>query len=166
MYFIRTADHQDLPRILQIYANARDFMAQRGNPNQWGRTNPPRQQLEQDIREKNLFVVCRGNSSHGVFYFWIGEDPTYAYIEGQWHSGQTYGTIHRIASDGSGGIVKAAVAFCAGKCGYLRIDTHKDNLPMQAAVKREGFEPCGVIYIGDGSPRIAYDRIKIYPDQW
>lgn len=159
MYSVRPAETQDLPRILQIYANARAFMAARGNPNQWGSTNPPRQQLERDICEKNLFVICRGDKIHGVFYFWIGEDPTYGYIEGRWHSSQTYGTIHRIASDGSGGIVKAAVDFCTEKCGYLRIDTHKDNLPMQAAVRREGFRPCGVIYIADGSPRIAYDRV-------
>ena len=35
---------------------------------------------------------------HGVFAFILGEDPTYGVIEdGQWLSGDPYGTIHRIA---------------------------------------------------------------------
>lgn len=159
MYSIRTATFPDLPEILKIYANARAFMASRGNPSQWGTTNPPKAQLEQDIHMQRLFVICKDQTIHGVFYFWIGEDPTYGYIEGQWSSDRLYGTIHRIASDGYGGIVKAAVSFCSEKCQYLRIDTHADNLPMQAAIQRAGFQRCGTIYIADGSARIAYDRI-------
>lgn len=159
MYFVRSAKASDLTAILNIYANARKFMASRGNPTQWGKTNPPREQLEEDIALQRLYVICREQVIHGVFYFWIGEDPTYGYIEGSWRNNADYGTIHRIASDGSGGIVKAAVSFCAQRCSYLRIDTHAANLPMQAAVEREGFHRCGIIYIADGSARIAYDRI-------
>lgn len=58
--YIRTAREEDLPRILEIYAYARDFMAKTGNPNQWGNHNPPKHQLQQDIRDGNLFVVTEG----------------------------------------------------------------------------------------------------------
>ena len=34
---IRMARLQDLPRILEIYAIARKFMAENGNPSQWKR---------------------------------------------------------------------------------------------------------------------------------
>ena len=34
---IEKAKLEDLPRILQIYASARKFMKQSGNPKQWGR---------------------------------------------------------------------------------------------------------------------------------
>ena len=160
-YEIRKARWEDLPRIEEIYAYARSFMAASGNPNQWGKTNPPAAQLKRDIENRLLFVVTEGEQIHGVFYFYIGEDPTYHTIEdGVWASNTPYGTIHRIAGDGSGGILKAAVEFCSKKICHLRIDTHHDNIVMQRAVEKLGFIRRGIIYIADGSPRIAYDRIK------
>lgn len=160
-YQIRNAMPEDLPRIEEIYAYARSFMAEHGNPNQWGKTNPPIAQLEKDVENSRLFVVEEETDIHGVFYFYIGEDPTYGVIEGgNWGSDAPYGTIHRIAGDGSGGILKAAVEFCGKKIQHLRIDTHHDNIVMQKAVEKLGFVRRGIIYIADGSPRIAYDRIK------
>ena len=105
-------------------------------------------------------MITEGEIIHGVFYFYIGKDPTYDYMEdGAWASDTPYGTIHRIAGDGTGGILKSAVAFCGSRIGHLRIDTHHDNVVMQNAVKKQGFQRRGIIYIADGSPRIAYDRI-------
>lgn len=160
-YQIRNAQREDLPRIEEIYAYARDFMAANGNPNQWGKTEPPSAQLEKDIENRLLFVVTDESGIHGVFYFYIGKDPTYDVIEdGAWASDRPYGTIHRIAGDGSGGILKAAVDYCGNQIGHLRIDTHHDNGVMQKAVVKQGFVRRGIIYIADGSPRIAYDRIE------
>ena len=155
---VRKANREDLTRIGEIYAYARAFMAAHGNPNQWGTSHPPMTQLERDIEMGDLYVIVNGSGIHGVFYFFIGDDPTYACIDdGQWHGSRPYGTIHRIASDGTGGILAAAVSFGKGKIDYLRIDTHEDNKVMQAAVAKQGFQRCGVIYQPDGSPRIAYD---------
>lgn len=155
---VRRAAFTDLPRIEEIYAYARAFMAAHGNPNQWGTTHPPRAQLEQDIAQGGLYAITDEVGIHGVFYFFIGDDPTYARIDdGAWHSDRPYGTIHRIASDGTGGILAAAVAFGKEQIDYLRIDTHEDNKVMQAAVAKQGFQRCGIIYQPDGSPRIAYD---------
>lgn len=160
-YQIRKANREDLSRIGEIYAYARSFMAQTGNPNQWKNNHPPVSQLQQDIQEGNLYVITDEDSIHGVFYFYIGEDPTYHVIEdGDWHSKKTYGTIHRIAGDGSGGILRAATEFAWKKIQYLRIDTHEDNVVMQRALQKQGFRRCGIIYIADGSPRIAYDKTK------
>ena len=160
MYTVRKAMPEDLPRIEEIYAYARSFMEQTGNPNQWGKTNPPSRQLVQDIGDGRLQVITREDGIHGVFYFYVGEDPTYAVIyDGQWRSQGSYGTIHRIAGDGSGGILKTAVQWCAQYTQCLRIDTHQDNVVMQRAIGKCGFHRCGIIYIADGTPRIAYDRI-------
>ena len=158
-YQVRTAQYTDLSRIEEIYRMARQFMADNGNPNQWGKTNPPTSQLEQDIARGELYVIQSENIIHGVFYFAIGEDPTYGYIEGSWLSDAPYGTIHRIAGDGSGGILKTAVAFAKTKTDHIRIDTHEDNKIMQNAVTRQGFQRRGIIYIADGSPRIAYELL-------
>lgn len=157
-YEVHPAGERDMQRIEEIYAYARAFMAANGNPNQWGTTHPPREQLERDIAEGNLYVVTAEERIHGVFYFYLGADPTYAHIEnGAWHADRPYGTIHRIAGDGSGGILRAAVAFGKRRTDYLRIDTHEDNIVMQHAVEKQGFRRCGIIHIADGSPRIAYD---------
>ena len=159
-YTVCPAQSPDLGRIQEIYGYAREFMAKHGNPNQWGKTYPPTQQLRRDIAEEKLFVITDGQRIHGVFYFWIGQDPTYRRIDGAWRSDSPYGTIHRIAGDGSGGILKAAVAFAEEKIGHLRMDTHEDNRVMQSALAKMGFQPSGIIYLEDGSPRIAYDYIK------
>ena len=159
-YQIRTAELEDLPRIQDIYAYARKFMAETGNPKQWGTTHPPVETLREDIRQGQLYVATDGDTIHGVFMFFLGEDPTYRQIfEGSWLSDAPYGTIHRIASDGSGGILKAVVAFCGEKCAHLRIDTHHDNQVMQRAIEKAGFSRRGIIYIADGTPRIAYERV-------
>ena len=157
-YHIRDAQPEDLPRIEEIYANAREFMRKTGNPNQWGTTNPPHEWLVEDIRQKLLHVMEDETGIHGVFYFYIGEDPTYGHIEdGAWKSTEPYGTIHRIASDGSGGILRAAVGYGAERIKHIRIDTHHDNVIMQKAVAKLGFERSGIIHLANGSPRIAYE---------
>lgn len=159
-YQVRLAKADDLNRIEEIYAYARGFMAETGNPTQWGNTHPPRALLEEDIHLQNLYVISGEGQIHGVFAFIIGEDPTYLSIyDGAWHQNVPYGTIHRIAGDGKGGILKAAVDYAAKQISHLRIDTHHDNTVMQRALRKVGFIPCGVIYIEDGTPRIAYDLI-------
>ena len=159
-YRIRIAREADLPEILQIYDYARSFMAANGNPNQWGKTNPPRETLEADIAEGNLYVAETNGEICGVFFFAVGEDPTYREIfDGSWASEAPYGTIHRIASRGSGGLFAACVDFCLQKCSHLRIDTHEDNHIMQHVIGKAGFQRRGIIYIADGTPRIAFERV-------
>jgi RimJ/RimL family protein N-acetyltransferase len=41
----------------------------------------------------------------------------------------------------------------------LKIDTHRDNIPMQKVLKRNGFSECGIIYIENGDERIAFQKI-------
>ena len=96
----------------------------------------------------------------GVFYFVIGPDPTYSVIEdGGWLSDEPYGTIHRIASDGSGGLFSAVLKFCRSRIGHIRIDTHHDNRVMQHVVEKHGFSRRGIIFLANGDPRIAYEMI-------
>ena len=44
-------------------------------------------------------------------------------------------------------------------CGNLRIDTHEKNIPMQGCLAKNGFARCGIIYLEDGDPRIAYQKV-------
>ena len=159
-YTVRTACLEDLPRIFEIYARARRFMAENGNPTQWGSNKPSEELLREDIRQRRLQVAVSGGEIHGVFYFFIGEDPTYCRIDGgAWLSEAPYGTSHRIASDGCGGVFSACLQWCLAQIRHLRIDTHRNNLVMQHVVQKHGFSYRGIIYVEDGSERIAFERL-------
>lgn len=158
---IRPAQYSDLGPILSVYETARQYMAQSGNPGQWGNIYPQRSMLEDDIAKGQLYVDEEGGDIHGVFMFSIGEDPTYARIEGAWVSEGPYGTIHRVASDGRvKGVFARCVAFCKARAPRLRIDTHEDNHTMRRLIERQGFVYCGTIYMEDGSSRRAYEYIS------
>lgn len=160
-YQIRKAQKSDLNSAMAIYMQAQQFMEKHNNPDQWGRTYPSAELICQDIDQEKLFVIWNESGIHGVFYYCTGPDPTYNVIyEGQWNLEKAYGVIHRIAGDGSGGILRAAVDFARKQTDYLRIDTHADNYVMQSALDKLGFIKCGIIHVEDGSARIAYDRME------
>ena len=149
---IRKSTLQDLPQILNLYKIARGFMKNNGNPNQW------------EDRYPGTSHVCVENGEIvGTFVFFTGEDLTYRVIEnGKWHSDrEPYGVIHRVASNGvTKGVTRAAFSYGLERIGYVRIDTHEDNKPMQGALKKFGFRECGVIHLERGAERIAFDCRK------
>ena len=164
---IRHATAQDFDRMMEIYSFARRYMAEHGNPNQWGPTQwPPEDLIRNDIRDGNSYVcVNKDGTVIGTFFFIQGTDiePTYRNItEGAWLDDSSYGVVHRIAGDGS---EKGIGAFCINwafeQCGHLRIDTHGDNIVMQNLLKKLGFVHCGTIYVEeDDYPRLAFEKIK------
>ena len=158
---IRLAKHTDLPKILEIYEHAREFMRAQGNPTQWGATHPEEDILTADIDNNALYVIEENNQIQGVFAFIIGEDSTYDIIDqGEWRCSDTYGTIHRVAAaEGAHGIVEQVVEYCKSIHSYIRIDTHEKNLVMQHLIQKTGFEKSGIIYAYDGSPRLAYELL-------
>ncbi len=164
---IRKTEEQDLGRMLEIYAYARSFMAEHGNPNQWGPTNwPPEELLRNDIRSGNSYVCTNDEGKVvGTFCFLYGRDiePTYRVItDGAWIGDENYGVVHRVASDGSErGIGTFCINWAFEQCGHLRIDTHTDNTVMQDLLKHLGFTHCGTIYVvEDPYPRMAFEKIK------
>lgn len=163
---IRKTVESDFDRVMEIYAHAREFMAETGNPNQWGPTNwPPEALVHQDIATGRGYVCEHEGRVVGAFFFDCGEDiePTYRAIEdGSWADDGPYGVVHRIASDGS---VRGVGAFCIGwafdQCGHLRIDTHGDNVVMQRLLAKLGFERRGIIHVvEDDYPRFAYEKTR------
>ncbi len=161
---IRHTTEKDFNRIMEIYAYARQYMAETGNPNQWGPTNwPPEDLIHEDIKAGNSYVCIENDRIIGTFYFSHGRniEPTYAVIkDGAWTGSEYYGVVHRIAGDGS---VKGTGAFCINwayeQCGHLRIDTHGDNTVMQNLLLKLGFRKCGIIHVvEDDYPRFAYEK--------
>ena len=58
------------------------------------------------------------------------------------------------------GIGQAVIDWCGARSRNLRIDTHADNRVMQRLAERCGFRRCGIVYVANGTPRIAYQRIR------
>lgn len=157
---IRHATLSDLPPILRIYADARAYMRENGNPHQWSGAYPDEATLRSDIESNQLFVCTEGQEILGVFCYFFGEEPTYAQIyEGAWKSSTPYGVLHRIAvSLHRRGVASFCFDFCYAQCKNLKIDTHRDNIPMQKSLAKNGFSYCGIIYLASGDERLAYQK--------
>ena len=159
---IRHSTLADLPRMQEIYARARAYMAETGNPNQWGPTNwPPEPLLRRDIAEGNSYVCEKDGRIVGTFFYAVMDDPTYrTIVDGAWLDDSHYGVVHRLAASGSEkGVGAACLDWAMEQCGHLRVDTHGDNVVVQNLVTRLGFTHCGTIYVEeDDYPRLAYEK--------
>ncbi len=159
MLFVRNTTLDDLEEIMRIYANARDYMAKSGNPDQWGRSFPPEDLVREDIENGVNRVICDREGICGVFAPTFGaEDSAYdVIIGGKWPNDEPYVTIHRIASSGRrSGIFACAFEYCKGISDNIRIDTHEKNLKMRGLIEKHGFRYCGKIYAWNGTMRLAY----------
>ncbi|MBQ4087106.1 MAG: N-acetyltransferase [Clostridia bacterium] len=159
---IRQAKKEEIDKILHIYDVAKAFMRANKNPTQWNDGYPEKELLLADMEKDELFVLDEGKGICACFALIGGIDPTYGYIEdGSWMSDSDYGTIHRIASDGTAsGVFQKAVSFARETYDHIRVDTHKDNHPMQHVILKEGFSYRGIIYLENGDPRLAYEWMK------
>ena len=161
---ITLATPADLSAILDIYAAARCFMKEAGNPDQWGENYPPAEVVEGDLAARRLYLCREGETVLGVFCYFEGSEPVYdAMTEGQWRNDAPYGVIHRIAVAEAGrgrGVARFCFDYAFNRCRNLKIDTHRDNLPMQKALAKAGFAYCGVVHYPErGGERLAYQRI-------
>ena len=160
---IRKTTMEDLDMVLDLYAKARQFMRENGNPHQWGQNHPSKEQVINDIQRGCSYLCIDDGQALGTFYYAKEIEPDYAQIyDGAWLSHEPYGVMHRVASPG---IKKGAGTFCLLWCfrqsgGNLRIDTHQDNSPMQNMLEKNGFQRCGRIHLKDGSPRLAYQKVN------
>lgn len=154
---VRPAAPTDLDALMAIYADARKRMRAAGNATQWTDGYPSADVISADISAGNSYTVISANRIIGAFSFIIGDDPTYAAIDGEWPDNRPYGTIHRIASaPGEKGIADAVLGFCRLRGQAIRIDTHADNAPMLGWIRSRGFDYCGIIRVADGTPRLAF----------
>ena len=174
---IRKAAPEDTDRIMEIYEYARAFMAQHGNPNQWGQMGWPwRCEIEEDTKAGNGYVCVIGPEGEdagkpgktdiiGAFSLTcgVGIEKDYETICGPgWRKDGAYGVIHRIASDGTQkGVAQFCFSWAAEQIPYLRLDTHEDNIVMQNAAERFGFRYCGTVQHEDAPGEWpAYDYLK------
>ncbi|MBQ3766141.1 MAG: N-acetyltransferase [Bacteroidales bacterium] len=161
---IRPAVPADLPALRPVFEAAKGIMRADGNLEQWSAPGfPDDSLLLRDIGRGGGFVIESpgrpASSIVGYFALLPSPEPTYDYIEGAWLTDGPYGVIHRMASyPDIHGIFSAVIDYAAARYAHLRIDTHRDNRIMQHLIGKHGFTYCGIIWLEDGSPRLAYER--------
>lgn len=158
---IRKTRPEDIDRVMEIYAAARRFMREHDNPTQWADGRPFRHNIEADVNEGCSYVCTDKEKVVGVLRFTVGDDPTYKRIDGKWLNSTPYAVVHRIASSGDvKGTGEFMLRWALEQYGHIRIDTHEDNYVMKNLLKKLEFTYCGIIYLSDGDPRVAYEKCK------
>lgn len=158
-YTVRQSVLDDISDIMRLYDYSRQLMRDNGNESQWVDGYPSLAQITDDINRGESYVIVDDEKIEGVFAFIIGKDPTYDKIEGgEWIADdQPYGTIHRIAKSADAkGIFDTCLEWCKKQILTIRVDTHRDNRIMLNLMERYGFVYSGIIYVADGTPRLAF----------
>ena len=167
---IRKAKDADFGAMQALFDEARGTIATLGI-NQWQNGEPAPEVVREDISLGQSYVITDGDALCATFALMNESEPLYDNIyNGEWKTGndnRNYQAIHRVAvavfMRGKGTSTQiinyaAEVARARGRVS-LRIDTHEGNAVMRRMLEKHGFELCGVIYLKNGDPRVAYERV-------
>ena len=156
-YILRRATAEDLPAIRQIFAEARKFMADYGNP-QWN-GGYPYEDVILDKLAADEFRILQCGGEVAAIYSVCGSEPDYDDIEGEWLTkGENYLAVHTLAVSPAfrgRGLARAAFKEAEAealllKKGSIRGDTHVTNAPMRALIAACGFKECGALKVRQG----------------
>lgn len=166
MLALRYTKLEDIERVMEIIKQAQQYFKEKGI-NQWQNGYPNAKVIENDIKNGHSFVLIKNNEIVGTIAISFEGEVTYNKIfEGAWKSNDNYAVIHRIAVDHelkgiglSSEMIKQTELMCNKKSvRSIKVDTHEDNQAMQRALIKNGFDYCGVIYLADGSKRVAFQK--------
>lgn len=156
---IRHATENDIPQIMAMYDHSRSIMRAGGNTVQWT-GYPTRDDVMDDIRRRSSYIIQHQSFPVATFALVDGDEPTYNRIDhGRWIDTTTpYATLHRLAKTAEvNGVADIAFSYAKEQRAHLRVDTHETNLPMRKILEKEGFVYCGLVYMADRTPRVAYE---------
>lgn len=163
----RKSTKQDINRIMDIIKQVQAYFKEQGI-DQWQNNYPNTEVISKDVDSENSYVLLKDNNIVATTVISFDGEETYNSIyEGNWISNDKYAVIHRVAVDNtykglglSHEIIKYAEKLCLNKGVHsIKVDTHIENIPMKQSLKKSGFEYCGIIYLEDGSKRIAFEKI-------
>ncbi len=163
----RKAVQTDIKTIMNIIKQAQAYFKDQGI-DQWQNHYPNRDTIHQDITNGNSYILLQNHQIVATSAISFDEESTYRSIyEGSWITSSDYAVVHRIAVDNNykglglaSEILRQVELLCLNKAVHsIRIDTHKQNLSMQKLLHKNHFKYCGIIYLEDGSPRIAFEKV-------
>lgn len=161
---IRNSTPHDLPQIMAMIDHSRQIMRSHGNNTQWN-GYPTSNTILDDIAHHIHYIVEEQGRAMGCFTLLDRPEPTYTLIEkGLWLDDTTpYRTIHRLAcAPDAHGIGRQVFNWCETQSSSIRVDTHTDNHIMLHIIQQMGYTHCGTVYMTDGTPRKAYQKM-MYP---
>ena len=166
---IQLSTINEIPEIMEIIENAKAYLASL-KIEQWQNGYPNVTQVEHDILKGESYVMLNGeNQVIATSMFTTKKEPTYKIIEGNWQINETkpYGVIHRMAIKKEFRKLGLATLLFnefhqqlkIKNIQSLKIDTHEENLGMQALIKKIGYQYCGIIYTSYGAKRLAFEKV-------
>lgn len=174
---IRPATHSDVERMDEICEAAKVAMRDMGI-DQWQDGYPNRACWEADVDDGFAYVAETDEKTIAGMFALVADvetcdpEPSYGEIDGAWLTPDAkYAVVRRVgvAPEAKGqGIAGTMLDFACDKAAQMglasvRVDTHADNKPMQRALQKAGFVPCGIITLIEGNDvgtqRIAFEKL-------
>lgn len=166
----RQANISDLDQIVEIIELSKKYLKET-KVDQWQDGYPAKKDLRRDIESRNSYVLTNKDEIVATTVISLDGESTYNSIfNGEWITNEEYIVMHRVAVHdrykGKGifkELIKEAENLALNKGIFsIKIDTHRDNISMQKAVLKNDFKKCGIIYLEDGSERIAFEKVMKY----
>ncbi|HAT4209611.1 TPA: GNAT family N-acetyltransferase [Clostridium perfringens] len=163
----RQAKISDLDQIVEIIELSKKYLKET-KVDQWQDGYPAKEDLRKDIESGNSYVLTNKDEIVATTVISLEGESTYNLIfNGEWITNEEYIVMHRVAVHdkykGKGifkELIKEAESLALNKGIFsIKIDTHRDNISMQRAVVKNDFKRCGIIYLEDGSERIAFEKV-------
>ena len=154
--WIHRIEKDDMQRIMKITNDAKYLLKQNGSL-QWQQGYPNEDTFINDINNKSLYGIYENNNLMAYGAYILGKDINYVEIDGKWDipANEKDLAIHRVAVDCNCHgkkygikILKYGIIY-AKKLGCLtvKVDTHKNNIPMQKCINKSGFVYKGIVKI-------------------
>lgn len=165
---IRKSTVSDIDSLLEIFSEARKTIATLGI-DQWQNGYPSFDVVNEDISLSRSYAVEIDGGVCGTFVMMENEHTYNEIFEGEWLGNEDYIAIHRVAisvKNRGSGISTAIINYASDYAkslgrSSLRIDTHRGNKVMRRMLEKNGFIHCGTIYLENGDPRVAYEKVLL-----
>jgi len=164
---IRKAILEDIPAMMEIVSQAQQSLKRLG-VDQWQNGYPTPEIITKDILHGYAHVLIDDEQVIAMFSVICNNEPTYDRIyEGEWLSKGEFVVVHRMAvarhykQKGIASLLLKEVERMAIEkhIPSFKVDTHEDNQPMRHTLEKNGFTYCGRIFLADGNPRVAYEKM-------
>lgn len=164
---LRKSSLDDIDLLSKMAEDAKLFM-KKNNLKQWDENYPCNIDfIEQSNEGVGYCILSDDDEIVGYFSLKFGTEKNYlkTYKDNFKYTGP-YATIHTamMSKDFRGkGFSKYIFKFSEklaldNGTKYLRIDTHKDNIPMRKIIENSGFTYSAIIKVDDGTDRLAFEK--------
>lgn len=166
---IMNATSEHIDAVMSVFDDAKKYIKKQGF-DQWQTDDYPSRQILADDIKNGCAYILYDEDVIGYMCLSFDAEPSYSTIShGKWVSSFDYAVIHRLAIGEKylgQKLSKIFFDFAEKKCieknvRSLKIDTHEQNEPMKAILKKRRYTKCGVITLENGEKRVGYEKVVI-----